>query len=139
MQLSFPHAAARRSRSEFLQRRQLDEQPSPRTEAGSSSSSNGATGQAPAAISNSSEGSSGAACRRLGGAEALDHMPGQPVVLGCAFYLLLALMSWNVLHLCMNWMMPVLDSKWPHAAVARLASQHGMAGRCFQQASLQVA
>lgn len=130
-----------RSRFDFLQRRQHDEQPRPRTEAASSSSSssNGATEQAPAAASNSSGGSLGAAYRQLGGAESLDHMTGQPVVLGCAFYLLLALMSWNVLHLCMNWMMPVLDSIWPHAAVARLASQHGMAGRCFQQPGLQVA
>lgn len=61
----------------------------------------------------------------------MENLPGQPAVLGAAFLFLLAIMTWNVLHLCMGWLMPVLDGSEAHGLIAHVAGQHGLAASCF--------
>jgi hypothetical protein len=57
--------------------------------------------------------------------------PSQPVVLGAAFLFLLAIMTWNGLHLCMGWLMPVLDGSGGYGFITHVAGQHGLAASCF--------
>lgn len=53
-------------------------------------------------------------------------------MLGGSFLALLMLLSWNVLHVCIDWLMPAVEGLgWFDGAVEWLAVQHGLAAGCF--------
>ena len=63
----------------------------------------------------------------------MGQLPCQPLLLLVAFMLLLCLLTWNLLHLCMAGLLPVLDNLGPHGLVGAVAGQHGLAAACFPQ------
>lgn len=72
-------------------------------------------------------------CSRSQLIERQDWAPGQPVLLGCAFMVLLAVVTWNLLHVGVTWLLPRLDELGPAGLVAGFASEHGLAASCFPQ------
>jgi hypothetical protein len=46
---------------------------------------------------------------------------------------MLAIVSWNLLHVSIGWLLPVLNADRTEGFVAWLATKHGFAGSCFSQ------
>lgn len=109
-----------RSRSAFLRQHQQAAQT--------------ADASSPAASASSVRGPAGHHCSSPVVGMSAQPAPAQLVLVGAAFTILLLVLLWHFLHLCMAWLMPVLDLTGPHRLVAYVAAHHGLGASCFPAA-----